>query len=435
MAEPSFEVKFIAQSPPFQMSADYNDFYCFSDGIRRAFVDPDVAAQLIQLARDAWPHETGGLLAGRIRRDVDGPYTVILGFIQAPPGAGRSGSFHMSPELTDRLRGLAARAYRAADVIGWWHTHPAPSNYSSTDRDTQRMWTAPESAGLLVFADSIGSRWGTIYLGPEARPLTAVTGPSAQMPRAEPGLYPPAHDGASAAPGGATALAGTKQEPTGAEQEEGALTQTAPGHDDKDSRPAPGEVDRQDQVQAPGEHEGQEPTAAEQDVPPTAPAGGGERLPALGSPPVRRRQLVAIWAVLAVMVAVAAACAIALAFASASFSRLSREIYGLSARVSAHPAKAAEPTAPDWTCLREVSAKSAARRAGSSATRATGYFCYLASPSPGNDSWLLNGKPFGAGPAIDVPISALGPAPSIVSLVIKDSAGHRSESSLVLPPK
>jgi len=76
----------------------------------------------------------------------------------------------VSPQATAALRAEAARRQPTADVVGWWHSHGQPSEYSGTDRSTQRMWTQPDSVGLLVFAT--GSPWAHAYLGPLARRAT-----------------------------------------------------------------------------------------------------------------------------------------------------------------------------------------------------------------------------------------------------------------------
>jgi hypothetical protein len=75
-----------------------------------------------------------------------------------------------------RLAAAHRAGQPAADVVGWWHSHAQPSEYSDADRSTQGMWIPPDCVGLLVFA--AGTPWAHAYLGPQARRLTAQAGPA-----------------------------------------------------------------------------------------------------------------------------------------------------------------------------------------------------------------------------------------------------------------
>lgn len=169
MTDPGFRVEGVQQGAPFRTRASFYGFYLFGDQESAVLVEPGIAKQLRAAAADAWPHETGGLLSGRALCDGMGDFVVVSGFVEAPAGSGRTATFEISPQATARLREEACRHDPTADVVGWWHTHLGPSDYSSTDRDSQRIWTQPQSVGLLVFAR--GTSWGIAHLGPDARRL------------------------------------------------------------------------------------------------------------------------------------------------------------------------------------------------------------------------------------------------------------------------
>jgi proteasome lid subunit RPN8/RPN11 len=174
MTGPGFTVEAIEQDVPFRDRALFGPCHQFADpGGTAVIVGGETASRLREAAAREQPRETGGLLHGRVLRDSAGRYAFVTGFVQAPPGTGDQGRFLMSPQATALLRAEAARRQPTADVIGWWHSHAQPSDYSGTDRSTQAMWTQSESVGLLVFAT--GKPWAHAYLGPRARrvPLQA----------------------------------------------------------------------------------------------------------------------------------------------------------------------------------------------------------------------------------------------------------------------
>jgi proteasome lid subunit RPN8/RPN11 len=167
MDEPEFRIIEHRFDAPFRPRAAHAEYIVFRTGELDVCVRPEVAARLRECARQALPRETGGLLAGRILRDDEGPYVVVTGWGAARPEAGGLGSFNLSPDETETLRQSLSMRYPSADVVGWWHSHTSPSGYSQTDRRNQSMWTHPQHVGLLVFAS--GTSWAWLYVGPECR--------------------------------------------------------------------------------------------------------------------------------------------------------------------------------------------------------------------------------------------------------------------------
>jgi hypothetical protein len=183
MTDPGFKVESIQHAAPFRVRASFGGYEAFGDRNGMVLVEPGTAQALRTAAHRALPQETGGLLSGRALRDGDGQYVLVSGFVQAGPSAGRSAAFEMSPQETERLKVESYLAYPTADMVGWWHSHSVPSSYSTTDLNTQTIFTKPESVGLLVFAT--GQPWATVYLGPKATKLgylTRVRGPEPARP-------------------------------------------------------------------------------------------------------------------------------------------------------------------------------------------------------------------------------------------------------------
>lgn len=165
MEKPEFQIIEHTFDLPFRARNVYDEYIIFQAGDLDVYLDPRMPAHVQDCASRALPCETGGLLAGRILRDDAGPYVVVTGMAVAPPGAGDVSMFNLTPGETERLRRELSARYPSADVIGWWHSHRAPSDYSSTDRRNQAMWTDPRHLGLLVFAS--GTPWASLYVGPE----------------------------------------------------------------------------------------------------------------------------------------------------------------------------------------------------------------------------------------------------------------------------
>lgn len=167
--DPGFRVESVHQAAPFRARTTFTGYQAFGEGSRAVLVEPQTAGSLRDAAHKAYPKETGGLLCGRTLRDHGGQYVLVSGFVQAGPGAGRSAAFEISPQQTEELRQEAHRASPTADVVGWWHSHPAVSSYSQTDLGTQAIFSQPDSVGLLVFAR--GDPWAMAYMGPQATEL------------------------------------------------------------------------------------------------------------------------------------------------------------------------------------------------------------------------------------------------------------------------
>ena len=158
---------------PFRSRKSFTGYAVFQSDGHAVFVHSRVCRLLAVATRDAEPCETGGLLAGRVLRDAEGPYTLVLEAVKAPREAGRPGRLTLSPEMTARLRDQAATEFPGCDVVGWWHSHTVETGYSEVDRANQQMWTDPSHVGLLVFARAT-SRRALAYLGPASRLMRTV---------------------------------------------------------------------------------------------------------------------------------------------------------------------------------------------------------------------------------------------------------------------
>lgn len=173
---PKFEVIGHDHGIPVRPRSVFTDMMVFTrDRSAAVLIDPAVALRLRDSAA-ASPAEVGGLLVGRQFRDDTGPYVAVLEAVQAPTSDGTTGSISVSTERVAILRQQAAHRYPSMDVIGWWHSHSVPSQFSNVDRQSQRLWDQPMHVGLLVFAQ--GNPWAHVYLGPEALALPLAASPS-----------------------------------------------------------------------------------------------------------------------------------------------------------------------------------------------------------------------------------------------------------------
>jgi proteasome lid subunit RPN8/RPN11 len=195
MTDPGFRIDGVYEGIPFRRRTAFGGYLAFARQEHTVLVEPSAAHRLRRAAEQAWPHETGGLLAGRALRDADGAYVAVSGFVEAMPEAGSPGTFSLSPQETAELREVAFGHHPAADVVGWWHSHLGPSSYSDTDLATQSTWTQQESVGLLVFAR--GESWGIAYLGPDALRLSPAKRLPGQDPAPPTPALPPAATGTS----------------------------------------------------------------------------------------------------------------------------------------------------------------------------------------------------------------------------------------------
>src|SRR5215467_178183 len=175
---------------PFRARTLHAGYVVFRADLLNVYIRPEIAASIRDRAVAAAPRETGGLLAGRILRDDRGHYVVVTGEATAPSTAGEFGSFSLSPNETEKLRRVLSERYPSADVIGWWHSHGAPSHYSGTDRGNQAIWTDPRHIGLLVFAQ--GTPWASLYVGPQSNGPFPPAGPPPGMVRENSAQSPPA---------------------------------------------------------------------------------------------------------------------------------------------------------------------------------------------------------------------------------------------------
>jgi proteasome lid subunit RPN8/RPN11 len=154
--------------PPFRPRSFFPGFDVFKATPGIVLISPDTVKRLQEEAATAHPREAGGLLAGRVFRDADGPFTAVLDVVVAKD-AGQQGRIEMSPELTYELRRECARRFPGSDVVGWWHSHSAVSEYSKKDMKTQKIFSDPNHVGLLVFAQPPDETWALAYLGPDAQ--------------------------------------------------------------------------------------------------------------------------------------------------------------------------------------------------------------------------------------------------------------------------
>lgn len=177
MSDPGFKVEGRHHGAPFRPRDTFFDYYSFGSDDYIVLVHPSTAQDMRRAAKDALPDETGGLLSGRAMRDDAGQYMIVSGFIEAEPNAGQVMTVNITPGEMGALRTQAARANPGAEEVGWWHSHTWPSPYSSTDRNTQRMFERPDSVGILVFAE--GKEWAAAYVGPESRDLGYLSRPPA----------------------------------------------------------------------------------------------------------------------------------------------------------------------------------------------------------------------------------------------------------------
>jgi hypothetical protein len=169
----NFEIIERRTGPPFRARNLFRGYAEFRLGSHAVFVHPGVCGRLSKAAHDADPHETGGVLAGRVLQDIEGNYTIVEGAAIAPRRSGSVGRISLSPDLTAELKKEATTRYPTCDVVGWWHSHLSPSGFSGVDQDNQRVWSDPSHVGLLVFARA-GSRRALAYLGPESRLMETV---------------------------------------------------------------------------------------------------------------------------------------------------------------------------------------------------------------------------------------------------------------------
>ncbi|MBB5955823.1 proteasome lid subunit RPN8/RPN11 [Saccharothrix tamanrassetensis] len=202
MADAGFEVLSRDNGLPTRSRQHFKGCPTFrGDRTATVLVAPAVALALRRGAEAAQPTEVGGLLVGRRFRDKHGPYVVVLAHLQAPLGDGSPGRITLTAERTAQLRTLAAAHHPSMDVVGWWHSHNVPSEYSRVDRESQLLWSDPLHVGLLVFAG--GTPWGFCYLGSTSVLLSSDTPVLAELAGTDRGEQTPGNlqSGRGAIPG------------------------------------------------------------------------------------------------------------------------------------------------------------------------------------------------------------------------------------------
>jgi proteasome lid subunit RPN8/RPN11 len=123
----------------------------------------------------ALPHETMGLIAGRVCQDSCGLYAVVMAAeaawreeIKATPS-----DVYISSGGYTQLRNRLELVHPVLEILGWFHSHPLlPPTPSSEDLIEQRTWTDHNSISLIVSLISECERFG-VFHGPQSIPLLA----------------------------------------------------------------------------------------------------------------------------------------------------------------------------------------------------------------------------------------------------------------------
>lgn len=154
----------------------------------RVYLSVGVGDSLQAWAEEAQPHETMGILAGRPCEDAEGPYTLVVGAVQArDPETGRAHVFTDSAGMAELVADLRER-FPIAEVVGWWHTHPGyGTRFSVVDEQTQATFTARSCVGLVVDPTLPRPQALGVYLGPASQRVDSP----AQLPE-EQAAPPPA---------------------------------------------------------------------------------------------------------------------------------------------------------------------------------------------------------------------------------------------------
>ena len=126
------------------------------------------------------PDETGGLLLGRVFRDGEGPYVLVTSAV--PPRAGEVDGTRSTIRITasgsDAMGKRGQSRDPAADVVGWFHTHPEyPAYFSSVDEEEQAHWPFALAVGLVISglrAPGAPDEYA-VYVGPTSEPAPPVT--------------------------------------------------------------------------------------------------------------------------------------------------------------------------------------------------------------------------------------------------------------------
>lgn len=97
--------------------------------LRTAWLSETAARIIVESAKCAHPHETGGVLVGVLVHSS--PW--ITSVVEVPPGSPQASTYHMSSEA--RPRAVAQERVKDPRVgyLGDWHSHPADVGASATD--------------------------------------------------------------------------------------------------------------------------------------------------------------------------------------------------------------------------------------------------------------------------------------------------------------
>lgn len=166
-----------------------------ADG-RSIFVHVDALRTVRATERGHSPDETGGLLLGRAFRDADGRYVLVT---SAEPPRGREvegsrAAVRITAAGSAAMERRAQTREPAAEVVGWFHTHPTyPAYFSGVDREEQAQWPFALSVGLVISGEheADSPEEYAVFVGPRASPAAPVEmqNASASAPvRPEPAL-------------------------------------------------------------------------------------------------------------------------------------------------------------------------------------------------------------------------------------------------------
>jgi proteasome lid subunit RPN8/RPN11 len=129
-----------------------------------------------ELAR-ARPLETIGLLAGRVMRDTEGPYTLVLACEDARGDETEAtpGHVRITAQGHSKLRRRLELTALGLDLVGWYHSHPTfPAQFSSVDTIEQSTLKDPNHVGIVASGIDHHRPYG-VYKGPQGLQLTHVT--------------------------------------------------------------------------------------------------------------------------------------------------------------------------------------------------------------------------------------------------------------------
>jgi proteasome lid subunit RPN8/RPN11 len=159
-----------------------------------AYIRVTVLTELRSYLQKALPDEAVGFLTGRAMRDNEGDYLVVTGCAMAEPEEVESSAGHveLSPQGTAQLKARILEGHPAAEIVGWWHTHPTyPPHFSSTDTNQQGRWSQHFHLGIVVSGLDTEETFG-VYAGPRATRLKPTEHTSALLLQTKPKRRRPA---------------------------------------------------------------------------------------------------------------------------------------------------------------------------------------------------------------------------------------------------